>query len=128
MCISILQCNFDMVLILNVRKCFFVQNQIIYGVTSPNACVEALHFSGEYNQMFYFRIRLRNSSLVFGSLRKTPCIEEVTVFACVLETPRMTMQKCLHSTTTATPCGSKIFIKASAICLVNRSCTCNLLA
>lgn len=43
--------------------------------------------------------RFRNSSLVFGSSRKTPSIVDVTVLLLIFWTPRITMHMCLEETT-----------------------------
>ena len=96
--------------------------------------------------------KLRNSSRVFGSSRKTPSIVDVTVLLLIFCTPRITMHMCLQmgkmarekmkfsgkftptgmnemnstytpSTTTATPAGWTAWVTATAICLVKRSCT-----
>src|ERR1700759_4295934 len=81
----------------------------------------------------YFRYRLPNSSDIASardraSLRKLPRTAEVTVVAPGLRTPRMDMHRCSHSSTTITPRGSRIRIRASAIWQVIRSCTCGRLA
>lgn len=46
---------------------------------------------------FQFLIRVRNSSLVFGSSRKTPNIVLVTVLLFIFCTPLITMHMCLQS-------------------------------
>ena len=45
----------------------------------------------------YFRVRVRNSSRLFGSSRNTPSMQLVTVFAPGFWTPLMTMHMCLES-------------------------------
>ena len=100
---------------------------------------------------FYFLMRFKNSSRVFGSSRNLPIIDEVTVKLPGFWTPLIVMHmwlgmECkikedkyknkqtppvplfyLASTTTATPCGWRIVSMATAICLVNLSWTCSLL-
>lgn len=64
---------------------------------------------------YFFPIRLRNSSRVRSSLRKTPSMELVTAKACCFSTPRMAMQRWKASITTATPSGRSISRRHSAI-------------
>mmetsp|Transcript_5266 Transcript_5266/g.14949 ORF Transcript_5266/g.14949 Transcript_5266/m.14949 type:complete len:367 (+) Transcript_5266:147-1247(+) len=66
----------------------------------------------------------KNSARVLELDSKHPLTLLVTVLAEHFCTPRMTIQKWEHSTTTATPRGSTASTMASAICLVRRSCTC----
>jgi hypothetical protein len=68
-------------------------------------------------------IRRKNSSLVLAVERMRPSIQLVVVDAPVFCTPRITMQRWLDSTTTATPWGCSISERARATCLVRRSWT-----
>ena len=70
-------------------------------------------------------MRLKNSALVFWFDSKHPRTQLVTVFAPTCCTPLITIQKWLLSMTTPTPSGSRASTKASTICCVRRSCTCN---
>src|SRR3984885_4238993 len=56
--------------------------------------------------------------------RKQPTIAEVTVDEFCFSIPRIIMHKCRASITTPTPCGWIASSIESAICRVNRSCTC----
>ena len=76
---------------------------------------------------FGYRIRVRNSSRVLGSSRNTPNIVLVTVLLFSFCTPLITIHMCEASITTPTPVGCTASVIATAICLVNLSCTCNLL-
>jgi hypothetical protein len=68
-------------------------------------------------------MRFRNSWRVFSLDRIHPSMQLVVVVAPVFCTPRITIQRWLDSITTATPCGWSISDRASATCLVRRSCT-----
>lgn len=70
-----------------------------------------------------FRINFINSSLVFALCLNLPSIQLVVVTAVVFSTPLITIQRCLLSTTTATPCGRRTSLNASATCFVSRSWT-----
>ncbi len=62
-------------------------------------------------------------SLRVAVLRNCPRTAEVTVRAPGLRTPRMDMHRCSASSTTMTPLGDSACSRASAICVVSRSCT-----
>ena len=49
----------------------------------------------------------------------------VTAHEFCFSTPRIDMQRCVASITTATPIGAILSRIVSAICLVSRSCTCS---
>src|SRR5689334_14822940 len=71
----------------------------------------------------YRRIRSSASDRDAASTLNWPRTAEVVVTAPGLRTPRIAMQRCSASTTTITPRGLSLFINASAICAVSRSCT-----
>src|SRR5215469_13623217 len=54
---------------------------------------------------YFARIKDRNSSRVLGFSLNEPNIALVTVCELSFSTPRITMQRCLASTTTPTPSG-----------------------
>jgi hypothetical protein len=68
-------------------------------------------------------ISSRNSIRVRASDRNDPSIELVTANEFCFSTPRMDMQRCVASITTATPRGAIFSLIVSAIWLVSRSWT-----
>ena len=64
-----------------------------------------------------------NSSRVAWWSRKTPNIALVATKEFCFSTPRMRMQRCSPSTTTATPSGLSTSMRSWAICFVMRSWT-----
>jgi len=68
-------------------------------------------------------INVRNSSRVLASFLKQPSMALVTVGLFWLCAPRISMQRCLASITTATPRGLTLVLITSANCRVNRSWT-----
>lgn len=107
-----------------------------------------LVYMDAYKALSYWRMRAKNSSRVFWSVRKQPSITDVIVLAWGFSTPRITMHRWLGGgwevrvidmgrlrkaggghchgylacMTTATPRGSMVSIKAHATCFVSRSC------
>src|SRR5207237_3142951 len=63
----------------------------------------------------------RNSCRVSARSRNTPSMRLVTMVACDLWTPRVVMQVCVPSITTATPCGLSTRSMVLAISAVMRS-------
>src|SRR6266478_508703 len=63
----------------------------------------------------------RNSERVRASSLKAPSRQEVFMIEFCFSTPRIIMQRCFASTTTATPLGSRQFISDSAIWVVRFS-------
>src|ERR1051326_7713397 len=70
---------------------------------------------------FWGRTRFKNSFRVFWLSLKAPNIELVTATEFCFSTPRMIMQRCCASITTATPRGWILALIVSAIWVVNRS-------
>ena len=62
---------------------------------------------------------------VRASVGTCPSIELVTANEFCFSTPRIDMQRCVASMTTATPSGAIFSRIVSAIWLVSRSCTCS---
>src|SRR6266446_6140461 len=60
----------------------------------------------------------RNSERVRASSLKVPSKQDVFMTEFCFSTPRIIIQRCFASTTTPTPAGRSVFIKASAICTV----------
>ena len=75
----------------------------------------------------YPLIKFINSSRVSGRL-KAPVKSLVVVSECCFCTPLICMHRCSASITTITPKGLSVFWIHSFICVVIRSCTCNLRA
>src|SRR5207253_8793418 len=63
----------------------------------------------------------RNSERVRASSLKVPSKHDVFMTEFCFPTPRIIMQRCFASTTTATPEGSRHFMSDSAICVVKFS-------
>src|SRR5438128_1304973 len=63
----------------------------------------------------------RNSERVRASSLNAPRRQDVFMIEFCFSTPRIIMQRCFASTTTATPFGSRQFINDSAICVVRFS-------
>ena len=68
-------------------------------------------------------IRCMNSCRVFSFLRKAPVNSDVVVTEFCFWIPRMDMQRCWASMTTATPMGFRTSCRQSLICEVSRSCS-----
>src|SRR5262249_20644333 len=66
-----------------------------------------------------------NSARVSALSRKAPSIADVTALEFCFSTPRISMQRWMASTTTATPRGWRTSFKVLAICVVKRSWTCS---
>lgn len=97
--------------------------------TCPRAMISDANNHPEFSLIHFFYThlplfnKLRNSSLVFALLRMHPSIQLVDVELPAFSTPRITMQRCELSITTATPCGLSTSEMASATCFVSRSWT-----
>src|SRR5205814_4978617 len=72
--------------------------------------------------------RARNSERVRASSLKEPRRQDVFITEFCFSTPRIIMQRCLASMTTATPPGCNVRMSASAISVVSCSWICNLRA
>ena len=71
---------------------------------------------------------LRTSARDAAEVLNPPRTAEVVVVDPGLRMPRIAMHRCSHSMTTMTACAPSLSTSASAICDVNRSCTCGRLA
>jgi len=95
-------------------------------VHRPVDRAEQIHaLRGEPRRRHRGRMSVMNSSRVLEFVWNAPRMALVTTVEFCFSMPRMRMQRCSASVTTATPRGSKCRSIVSAISVVIRSCTCS---